>query len=439
MEYINVARNFNAGLGFVQNVKPNFISNQPIVHSALNGRPIGLTLIIIEALRINNDLYFLQVLSFTVSIINAVLIYVLAKRYVSLPIAFVGGLLAIVNPNILVNSRLILSEPIFATFILLALISLKHKFLTGILLGLAYLVRLEGLGLLVIILVLYKNRLSLLFGFLTATLPYFMANSFINGNPFYTYNTVHYQMRSFLDWINGGYGKTLPPVWTFVRGNISWIISKIFENVVLHIKSLVEFGYFGPLFALLLLSLKKYLVKNLTVFLFATFTIILYGSMWSAIFERARHFIPIYLLLLLPILQFINAHKKNVIVWFLVAVTFCGYFAYDTHRIVWAREVDPEIDFWSQSERLPMYAWIKGNIGKDKVTSTSDSLYFNLWTGNSAITTPNNLTDLNFKQYVYDYKIDYFLVLNSGQEDLFARNALLVKRFERGAVYKTRP
>lgn len=427
IEYISVARNINAGLGLTQTVKSNFINNTPVISSAISGRPIFLPIILSGILRITNNLYSLQLFSLAIGILNGLLIFLITKKFTSQLVATIGGLLAVLNPNILINGRLILSEPVFATFLLLGILVWKKWWLlSGIFWGLAYLTRQEGLLLLLIGLP----------GFIVLAFPYWIQNYLINGNPLFTYNTVHYQMKSFLDFINSGYGSVLPSAFDFIKNNYSWIFLKVLENILLNIKSIIGFSYLGFLSIFLI----KWQKKFWPIYFFSVFTVLLYASMWSAIFERERHFIPIYLLLLIPILYFIDKHRKNLIVWILVFITFASYVAFDIHRIVWARSIDPVVDVWSKSDRSEIYSWIKNNTNILDIISSTNPLMVNLWTERPGIITPREIiNDGVYFKYINQFKIRWFLVDEEKYFDFYDSNANLVKVFNNGQrVYETK-
>lgn len=442
VEYISVARNINAGLGLTSTVKANFIDHRAVITSALNGRPVGMALILAAILRLTGDFYSPQIFSLTIGVVNAVLVYLVIRKSVSTGIALLGGLLAAMTPNIIINNRLVISEPVFATFLLMSLLFFRNKFLVGFFLGIAYLIRLEGLLMFIATLVfLLKDRRAVILttgGFLLFALPYWLANYQINGSPFYTYNTVHFQMRSFLDWIDNGFEKSLPPASVFLKENFWWIIPKVLENFVGHLRSLGEVGYFGPLAILLILGLRKYWKKYRLIIVFSGLTLLLYALMWSAIFERARHFIPIYLLLLFPTLHFINDYRRSILVWSLVVMTFVGYFAYDLHRVSWARGTDPKVDAWSQSDRQPVYDWIKANVSDRQIIAGSQSLYLNLWTSRPAINYPDELNVANYDRFVKQYRVDYFLNEVPRRDALLSQEADFITEISGMKIYRVR-
>src|SRR5882724_6873950 len=64
LEYVNVARNLNNHLGFVQSIKTHYFDNNQVVTSAFHGRPIGAAIIFAPLLKIgNNNILILQIFS----------------------------------------------------------------------------------------------------------------------------------------------------------------------------------------------------------------------------------------------------------------------------------------------------------------------------------------------------------------------------------------
>lgn len=421
VDYVNVARNINSGAGFVESVKSGYFDNRPVVTSAFSGRPVGMALIAAVLLKMTEDLYILQAFSLTVGVVLAGTFYILARSFFPRRIAFLGGLLVAINPNILITSRLYLSETVFGLLVLLAwLVFIKVKtetakfFLTGLLLGMAYLVRFEGIFLLLIWVGFNwrhgKGMVFLLLGFLIFALPYLVGNTLVNGNPFYSYNFVHFQVREFQEYFGWGYDRSFPTPGVFIKDNFWWIGNKIIQNVFLNVTSLITFGYFGPLSLVLFLALKKGEERWRPLVVFSAVSIGVYALLWSAIFERARHFIPIYLLLLLPLLGLIARSKKNVIVWLLILTTIIGYVAYDIHRIDWARNVDTSIDNWSPKQKGKLFEWIRKNTGNEEIIAGIDPMLVNLFTNRPAILLPYNIyTTPAFEKFVNEYRVKYFL------------------------------
>src|SRR5260221_3199206 len=187
IEYINLARNIAGSHGFTQNIKFRYFDDYPVTTSAFHGRTSFLSIILAGIILLGGNEYAMQFFILVLGAVNACLVYVLCRKWVSPKYSLVAGLLASVNPNLLINSRLILSEPLFSTFILLTLIVilymrehlLKYS-IAGIITALASLTRTEGaflLPLLRVTAVKAPNRLIktgvLIASFIIVSSPFF--------------------------------------------------------------------------------------------------------------------------------------------------------------------------------------------------------------------------------------------------------------------------
>src|SRR6185437_8294977 len=160
MQYINLARNLASGQGVIQNIKADYSTTDPVISSSFRGRTSLLSVFLAGILLLRGNEYSMQLFCFIIGIINACLVYILCRRWVSPVWSFMAGLLAALNPNLLINNRLILTEPLFTMFILLAFTTIyymKEKylkyFITGCFVSFAYLTRTEGLLLLPLLIV----------------------------------------------------------------------------------------------------------------------------------------------------------------------------------------------------------------------------------------------------------------------------------------------
>src|SRR5207249_874004 len=123
--------------------------------------------------------------------------------------ATIASIFVAMNPNIVISDRLILSETVFTFFTLLGFLllyllndSYKKYIFLGIIVGISYLTRFEGVFLfLIFALWAFKKRKEYFFMFVSScaiiTAPYFYLNFLVNHNPFFTYNSYHFQVHHF--------------------------------------------------------------------------------------------------------------------------------------------------------------------------------------------------------------------------------------------------
>lgn len=425
VDYINVGRNLLSGDGLVTSVKSAFYNDNPVITSALASRPIGMSLIAAGILSINENLYCLQLFSLMIGILDPVVFYLLARRYVSPKVSLLGSLLLAINPNILISNRLFISEPVFILFIMLGL--LGQKFWRGIFFGMAYLIRFEGIFLPII----FLNWETLL-AFCAVVMPYWVGNFMVNGNPFYSYNFVHFQVKQFQEYFADGYGKTFPPAWKFISENFFWVGRAVGETTLKHLESFLKFDGLGLLGILGFFGIRKNFAKFKQIMIFCFTSFMVYSVMWSAIFERARHFIPIYFLLMIPVLVFIDSHQKSVLVRRVLLVVAIIYLVFDLHRIAWARNVDTKIDNWSPAQKGQLYRWLKNNTSRQEIVAGVDPMLLNLFVDRPAILLPKN----NIDRFIDQYKVKYVLVDDSRRVSEFENRFRLVMETDGVKVYE---
>ncbi len=444
-EYLNVARNLALGRGLTQSVKFRLFQTDPVITSALKGRPVATAIALSFLLRIKNDAYFLQLGYLLLNALNAGLVYLLCRSFFSAKLSFFGGLLAAFNPNMFVNSRLILSEPLLIFWVLIAMVVFFRMreqagkyFILGILAGLAYLTRLEGLFILPAFGWSLKRKpryLFLLFlGFLLTALPFFYLNFRLNGNPLFTYNEIYFRVRSLQEALGGGFERPIPAIAEFVRQNYLWIISRLGINLINHLNSFMTFGYFGPLIFFVLYGFRRW-QKFSPLLIFSFLTLGLYTLLWAAIFERERHFIVIYLLLLPLVLQFLKEFSRWPLPSVVSVLTLSVYLVLDIHRIFWARNTEPQIDIWNRLEKQEVYRWIDKHTAPSAIFATTNALQFNIFVDRPAILVPDNLSKDNFVRFIREYRVKYFLCEREKGYGFFRDRGRLVADFAGARIY----
>lgn len=454
IEYINLARNLASGQGFVQNFKSDYFTNYPVITSSFHGRTSLISLFLAGIYLLHGNEYTMQIFIFAVNAVNACLVYLLCRKWVKPQWSLAAGFLAALNPNLLVNSRLILTEPLFTMFILLALIAMYYlkeglwKYaIAGMFTAFSYLTRAEAIILLPLLTFFVKspNRIVktiiLVASFVLISIPYFYGNYVANGNPLYSVNHRLYIVKDFQEEVNGkGYGNVLPSPITFVHDNFLWILEQEPRVFIGNLNSLVYFDYFGPFLFLLLVLFCKQTWKKFSIFyIYAIFIFLLYTSAWSALFERSRHFTSTFLLLLIPLAYILEiVAKKNMKIAFVIlVVTFLPYLFFDMHRIVWARTVDTApLDRVGPIMRNEEYTWIKNNVKKDDVVSNDNAEMLYLFTDCASIVTPNSLNQKNYSAYIHYYHVKYFVLEIPNRFPFIEKMTKLKASFPYAKVYE---
>lgn len=436
IEYINVAKNINSGKGLTQSIKWSFFDNSPVVTSALKGRPILTSLFFALLLRINNDVYFLQAFGLFLMSLSTILFYTLARHFYSPKVSFLGAFLVAINPNLLITNRLIVSESIFAFFVLVFFIvlyamrkNLVRYLLLGFIAGLAFLARLEGFLLLLTLILLEgrKNKLILLsmLSFFVVTFPYFLLNFKINHNPFYNYNSYHFQVYHFSEGMWEGYGKSFPNSITFVKNNFSWILISVTKLLIYNIKSLASLPFLGFLTIIYFLRTRDILRGHKPLFLFSLFYLITLSIIWSGYAEPERHFIIIYPLLLLPLFLIFKKPTFKSVAVILFSMTFVIYMVFDVHRVLWTRTIEPHIDNWGVENKKNIYGWLKNNTQPQNIIASSNPWMTYLFTDRPSIILPVLTRDYDVEKFIKEYHVDYVLT-QYGEKSIFKKTATVV-------------
>ena len=106
VEYLNPAFNLINEKGFNSTLKVTFLNPAPLPHSAIGERPIGFSLFLTPFLIFNQSPHFIQTILLILHSVNAALLFLLFRHFLSLNYAFLAGLFFGLNPNILITNKL---------------------------------------------------------------------------------------------------------------------------------------------------------------------------------------------------------------------------------------------------------------------------------------------------------------------------------------------
>lgn len=449
LEYINVAQNIANGRGLIQSIKWQYFDYNPVITSAFHGRPIGTALIFALILKIGKDNLYLQVFSLLMGVGSAMLFYFLALKLLSRIFAFMGSVLVVLNPNILIFGRSPLSEHIFVFLVLLVLVvyfyyknSLFKFTIIGVLCGISYYVRNEGLIVaMTLIFFISKNylyRISFLSALFLSVLPLFIANVLINNSPFYSYNYFHFSVRNFIDGMTN-YNLSFPSATKFMKENAYWISKQITSSTMDLWKSIFDIRSLGLFSLLALFSLKDVQKFPQKMFIIISVAIVFsYSILWSAVFEGPRHFPLVFILLLLVSLMTIRTYKLQRVgtVLFLITLTF--YLAFDIHRIIWARgEIENQKELLKTNSKV--FEWMKKNISQKSIVVASNARVINYYTGIPSAQLPYNISNVKlYNKFVSQFTICYFIINREEEKYLPGQILKSVYANENVTVYKTK-
>lgn len=443
LEYLNVARNINSGTGIIQSIKWHYFDDYPVVTSAFHGRPIGASVLFSVILKIaNNNIIFLQIFSLSLGILNAIAFYFLALKFLNRYFAFFGALIIVLNPNFLITGRIPLSEQVFSLIILLALIiNLYHREsyskygLIGIICGLSYYFRNEGLPVSLLIFIFISKSFKSFFiqmcVFILTTLPLFYNNLVLNSSLFYSYNYFHFQVKSFSEGMYF-YKVVYPSPFNFIQNNMGWIIKQVVLIIYGFLKNIADFRMLGLFSLPILLWPKRFFRIHFLFLAISIVVLVTYSVLWSAIFDSSRHFFLVFLLLLFISFLNLEGYRMKKVGIFLALLTLIIYITFDIHRIVWARSAVNLNPWTNQSNKV--YIWINKVVADKYIISTSAPHYVNYFTNNPTAQFPKNIKDISiYNKYVSEYGICYF-VINKNEKKYLPEKFLEIKYNDENAL-----
>jgi hypothetical protein len=444
IDYINVAENMAIGNGFVRSVKDHYFDDKPVIASGSFSRPLLTPLLYSLLLRLKNDYYLLQAFNLFLSSFNVMLFYILIRYFTNNVQSFIGSMLIALNPNLIIESRFILSEQLFYFLVLLFFIvffrmtenKLKYPLL-GFLAGLSYLTRIEGLLLLIILCVTKRRQLYQVFlssiAFIITIVPNFVINYQVTGNPFYTFYAYHFSVFHYSEGRNYFTFPVRSPL-AFVFKNFFTVLILIMNNFKQNFLSLIGYRFLGiiSIFFLLLFSKKNLNLRKqtfpLTLFAVLLFSVVVFT--WSAFFQPERHLALVYMfsILLIFVLTMQTNYKK--IFYISVLATIFLYAAYDIHQARWIRTSIGSIE---QRRNMPVYSWIRSHVDKNSIIATRYPLKLYLFTDHPTILIPTKLPETyknkeELNNFIKKYHISYFYVEGNDLYDYLQENGVIQTR-----------
>lgn len=413
LEYLSVTKNLAEGKGFTSTVKIHTFDHLPITRSALGTKPPLFSLFLFPFYKISTNAYFLQLAILTTGAIAVVMFFHLASILMNRRFAFLAATLFALNPDFLINNRLLLVEPLFLCLVFSSLILLFQKkslFLIALLASLAYLTRVEGLLLFpVVCFYLWLDRgfkITIRFVLLSfvCLLPYFYLNNQINGSPLANVGNFHFVTLDFMHSAFYDYGQPVLAPLTFIRIHFLAVIHKSFTLFSQLVVSLLKPSNLGLLFLIpWWLSLKK--LKQFSIFLFIPLNLLIISATFGLVLDAPRYLIFIDACVILLAIFHYSRHF-NKLNSFLIFFVFAIYLIFDFHRLAWARqETDPN---WNNEKLLQVSSLIKDFPQNTFVASENPALV-DIKTDHPSIILPKNLSQSLFQMFVDEYHPGLFL------------------------------
>lgn len=407
LEYLSVTKNLSEGKGFTTTVKIHHFDDRPVVRSALGTKPPLFSLFLYPFYRISPDPYFLQFIVLITGALAVVFFFRLCLFFMNQRFAFLAAVLLALNPDFLINNRLLLVEPLFLCLVFLSFIFLFRKqslLFVALFVCLAYLARVEGLLLFpVIAFYLWLDRsLSaalkfILFSFVCLS-PYFFLNFQINGSPLANVGNFHFITLDFMHSAFYDYGQTVLSPFIFIRTHLSAVIHKslsIFSQLIVGIlkPSNLGFLFLIPWWT----SLKK--LKTFSLFIIILLNIILISATFGLVLDTPRYLIFIDALVILLSITYYSHHVNKVNHLLLFSV-FIIYLLFDCHRLSWARnQKDPN---WT-SQTLVQVASIIENFPSSSIVASENPALVDIKTDRPSVILPKNLDQSLLRKFIDQY------------------------------------
>lgn len=245
MMEINIARHITEGKGPLLSIKESYLTSLPVIHPAAGERGILYPLLLSPFIKKSAGL---QWINLTISFITALMFFFLVKSAFDDKIAWLSFITFLFIPQValaasyLWNTTLILFFLVAAGLVFVKTNSIRGKFITGVLTGLAFwtdpwaLFFILGLlpGLL-----LSEDRTKeslkttgmVAAGLLLTALPLLIWTAVIYKNPFPPNISAYFQVKSYSEYLWESYNYTLPGIPAFITSNFSWILSAAGNNM----------------------------------------------------------------------------------------------------------------------------------------------------------------------------------------------------------------
>lgn len=424
VEYINIAENLVSGRGFITTIKPYLIDENPVIAPGNLLRPPLAPLLYAIFLAVYHNYYFLQFVNIFLSSLVVVLTYLLTRTFVREKLSFLAAVLIALNPYLIVDSRFIISEQLFYCLVLsffliyfrMAERSRKYVCL-GVLAGLAYLTRIEGILLLApLFLLVFRN--VRLFGlcfifFVLICLPSWIWNYQVTNNFFHSSLSYHFSVLHYTDIQEHFYRKLSSPLF-FIQHNYPILIQKIMDLNNGNLRTLLGLKYLSLLSIIFVISLLRTKAKIyrllLPLFLFLLFDYIVQTASWAVASQPERHLALIYILLIVTIFSLVEKTVSQKIVVGIVGITLVIYLIFTVHSLWWVISRGPGGLYENDSD--PARHWIKEYTDPHAIIATHDPWTMYLVTGRPSIMLPREFPSKSryrgqLRHYIHKYDVRF--------------------------------
>lgn len=420
--YLNIARNFAHGNGFISTLKLNFFCPSSVNHCALSDWPPLYPVLAGMILQTGLPELVLQIANALAASLAAGFVFLIGKKLFDQHTGIAAGILTAIAPNLFRSGISPLSDALGLVLALAAIVIAlyaedRKNFLlaAGIITGLACLTRFpNGIMLIAItlFLIIQKKKLEAaiyLAGFAIIEGPVFLCKWLIYGSPFYSVQLYHYSTASFHNAIWSGTGNS---------GSLSFlkIITAIARNLLYYTFDLL-IGLRG-LFLLsigMILFFKKQAVniEQRFVLSIAIFNLLVYALTWAIPPVKGSRFLLLSFCLLLPfcitgLYEILESEKEafrragigicaaviGVYLWgcFTAAVSLEGQF---------------------QPLRSELTQKLKDMVPANTAVASNNPWMISYSTNQPAIILPNNLNRHDLTHFIRQYEIGAIVIFKS--------------------------
>ena len=439
--YVNIARHWASGDGFVSSLRLNYFDPGPVTHLALVDWPPLYPLVVGVLTRLGVSASGLQAANAVIAAFCAGLVFLIAEELFDRKTALLSGLVAALALNVFKSAMLVMSDALglaLALCAVLAAVRAKGRpfawFAAGALAGAAYLTRFPNMVLMVAF-VGYailrpgerRNSLACIAGFALTAGPILAWKWALYGSPVAGVQSIHYATTSFKEsswtWFEPGKQPSishtrLPEIIALIWRNTRYQAESLFRTTI----GLYWLSAAIP-FALVAHRRSILAAERGLVLLVALLQFAVYASTWSLPAAQAMRFMLVPYCLLLPfacagVVWLIE--RRSMIVKgaavALSAVTICAYCLDYPRTARRAAQYEP-------LERS-VVQWAKRALPDGTIVASNNPWLVAHQTGLPATAMPHNLDESNIGRYVRRYHIGAFLVIKSDLESPTTRTLL---------------
>jgi len=438
ISYINIARHWASGQGFVSSLRLNYFDPGPVTHFALIDWPPLYPFLVGVLMKLGVGPSGLQVVNAVIAALCAGLVFLIAEALFDRRTALISGLIAALALNMFKSAMLVMSDALGLALALcaaLAVIRAKGRpwmwFAAGALAGAAYLTRFPNM-VLMIAFVGYallppgerRNSLACIAGFAVITGPILVWKWALYGSPFFGAQSMHYATTSFKEsswtWFEPGKQPSishahLPEMLALIWRNTRYQAESLFRTPIglYWLSAALPFAVIA--YRRSIVTRERGLVLVVSALQFGV-----YSCTWSLPAAQAMRFMLVPYCLLLPFacagVAWLLGSRSIVVKAAAVALCVVTVLAY-------CREYPQTARRAAQYEPIErsVVQWAKRSLPPDTIVASNNPWLVAHQTGLASTAMPHNLDEANIGRFIRRYRIGAFLVIKCDSESTTTR------------------